>query len=143
MINKQFLIGRVGQNPEIIITPNNKKIAKFTVATSESYKDENGDWQEDTTWHNIRAFANIAERIEKSVEKGDLVYIEGKSKNEKYNDKDGNTRTSHYVIVSVIRTLSAKSQSDSQSDSQSSNQNNGVNNGVNDGVNDTGDDLPF
>jgi single-strand DNA-binding protein len=90
-LNKVMLIGRLGKDPEIRQTANGA-VANFTIATSEVYKDKNGQRQELTDWHNIVMWRYNAENAEKLLRKGKLVYIEGKLKTRSWDDKDGNKR---------------------------------------------------
>ena len=76
--NKVQLIGNVGNEPEITNLESGKKVAKFSIATNESYKDSKGEKQQDTQWHNIIAWGKIAEIVEKYVGKGKEVALEGK-----------------------------------------------------------------
>jgi len=87
MINKVILLGNVGQDPTIKTTQNNDKIATFSLATSESYKDKNGERQTVTEWHNIVCFRRTAEIVEMFVNKGSKLYIEGKIKTEEFEGK--------------------------------------------------------
>jgi single-strand DNA-binding protein len=91
-INKVILVGNVGKDPEVITLDNGTKLAKFPLATSESYTDKSGQRVENTTWHNIVVWRNQAEIVEKYVKKGRQLYIEGKIKTRSYTDKDNATR---------------------------------------------------
>lgn len=79
MINKQILLGRLGKNPEFKALDGGNSFVKFTIATSDNYKDKDGNWVENTEWHNCIAFGKLAESIEKRFERGFLAYIEGKT----------------------------------------------------------------
>ncbi len=91
-LNKVTLIGNVGNTPEIKILDKNIKVAKLSLATSESYRKENGELQTDTEWHIVILWRNLAEIAEKYVEKGSLLYIEGKLKTRTYEDAQGTKR---------------------------------------------------
>ncbi len=78
MINKVMLLGRVGKDADIKNFDAGKSVVKFSLATSENYKDSNGEWQEKTEWHNIVVWTQNAERYAKSIIKGALVHCEGK-----------------------------------------------------------------
>ena len=93
-VNKVELNGFVGANPEIIETKNGGKFARFSVATSENYKNRDGEWITDTTWHNIVAWNKIAETIEKHIKKGTRLSLMGKLVNRNYTGKDGQK---HYI----------------------------------------------
>lgn len=106
MINKVTLIGRLGKDPVVKHFQNDNAIAEFSLATTESYKDKEGKWQEITDWHNIKVPNKfMAERAEKNLKKGSMVYIEGKIRTRSYDDKDGNKRYVTEVVVEQFRML--------------------------------------
>lgn len=88
-LNKVMLIGNLGTNPEIRTLPSGSKVATFNMATSENYTNKNGEKVEQTEWHRIELWDNLAEIGEKFLQKGDSVYIEGKIRTEKYTDANG------------------------------------------------------
>jgi single-strand DNA-binding protein len=94
-INKVILIGNLGKDPDIMTFDNGVKRANVTVATTESYKDKEGNWVEQTEWHNVVLWRWLAER---NLVKGDMVYIEGKLKTRTWDDKDG---AKHYITEVV------------------------------------------
>lgn len=100
--NKVQLIGNLGNQPEVITLESGKKLAKFTMATNENYKNANGEKITDTQWHNIIAWGNAAKIIEDYVNKGDELAIEGKLTSRSYDDKEGNKR---YITEIVINEL--------------------------------------
>jgi len=107
-LNKVILIGRIGKDPETYSFEDGTKKISFSLATTESYRDRNsGDWVDQTEWHNIVGYRFLAE---KDFAKGDLVYIEGKIKTRKYNDRDGNERYITEILAEKINIL-ARSQS--------------------------------
>ena len=93
-VNKVIIVGNVGNEPEIRQTTNNKMIANLSVATSESWKDQQGQQQERTEWHRVSVFGKSAEFIQQYVHKGDTIYCEGQLKTTKYTDKNGIDRYS-------------------------------------------------
>jgi single-strand DNA-binding protein len=105
MINKVILIGNLGRDPEVRYLEGNVAVASFSVATNESYKDKKGDWQTITEWHNIVCWRQLAERAEKQLKKGMLIYLEGKLTHRKYQDKEGNDRYTTEVVANTIRIL--------------------------------------
>jgi single-strand DNA-binding protein len=115
MINKAILVGNLGKDPEVKTLENGTKVATFSLATSESYKDKNDAWQTLTEWHNIVAWRNLADRAEK-LTKGTMVYIEGKITHRKYNDKDGVERMITDIVASTIVSTVKSSSSSSSSD---------------------------
>jgi single-strand DNA-binding protein len=111
MINKVTLVGHVGQDPEIKRLENGTPVGRFSVATSESFKDPkdpNGEWQTQTEWHNVVVWRNLAEQAERSLKKGSLVYVEGKLSYRKYTGKDGVERTSCDVVALTFRSLTKR-----------------------------------
>ena len=109
MVNKVFLIGRLGKDPVIKHFDNGGAIAEFTIATDDSYKDRQGNKVEQTDWHNVKiTFPKLAEVAEKYLKKGSLVHIEGKIKTRSYDDKDGNTRYITEVVVEGFKMLESK-----------------------------------
>lgn len=106
--NKVQLIGHLGNDPEIINLESGKKIAKFTIATNESYKNEKGEKVEDTQWHNIVAWNKTAEIVEKYLKKGKEVVVEGKLTSRSYDDKEGNKRYVTEVVVNELLMLGGK-----------------------------------
>lgn len=108
-VNKHVVLGYLGTNPEVKTLENvETKVAKFTVATDDSYRDKNGKKVEQTDWHNIVAWRGLAEISEKMLKKGSRVYIEGKSKTRKWDDKDGNKRETTEIIAHDIVLLDKK-----------------------------------
>jgi len=106
MVNKVQLIGRLGKDPEIRTFEGNNKIANFTLATNERYKDKTGNMVDVTDWHNVVVrFTKQAEIAEKYLKKGMLVYIEGKLKNRSWDDKDGNKKYITEVVVDSFNML--------------------------------------
>jgi single-strand DNA-binding protein len=87
--NKIQLIGNLGNAPDVKNTENGKKMARFSIATSEDYRNAQGEKVRDTTWHNIVAWGKLAEIVEKFLVKGSEVIVEGKLINRSYIDKDG------------------------------------------------------
>lgn len=88
-LNKVMLIGNLGSNREVRTLASGTKVATFNIATSENYTNKNGEKVEQTEWHRIELWDNLAEIGEKFLQKGDSVYIEGKLRTEKYTDANG------------------------------------------------------
>jgi single-strand DNA-binding protein len=105
MINKVTLIGRLGKDPEKKTLPNGASYVRFTMATSESYKDKDGEWKDQTEWHNIIMWRDLADRAEKQLKKGSLVYLEGKLTTQSWQDQDGKTNYRTEVAVNTFRSL--------------------------------------
>ena len=105
MKNKVQLIGHVGQEPEIKTFDGGKKVANITIATNDYYINDKGEKVEQTEWHRVTAWGKVAEIIEKYVEKGKEVAIEGKLTHRSYDDKDGVKRYITEVVVNDILLL--------------------------------------
>jgi single-strand DNA-binding protein len=103
--NKVQLIGNLGNEPEIINLESGRMLAKFTLATNESYKNNKGEKVTDTQWHNIVAWGKTAEIIEKYVTKGKEVAIEGKLTSRSYETKDGDKRYITEVVCNELLLL--------------------------------------
>jgi single-strand DNA-binding protein len=106
--NKVQLIGNLGMNPEIKNLESGKKLAKFSIATNESYKNAKGEKIEDTQWHNLIAWGKTADIIEKYLKKGNEIAIEGKLVNRNYDDKDGNKRYITEIVINELLMLGGK-----------------------------------
>lgn len=91
-LNKAMLIGRLGQDPEVRYTQSNTAVATLSIATSERYKDSNGELQEKTEWHRVVAWGRLAEICQQYLKKGSQVYIEGPIQTRQWEDKDGQKR---------------------------------------------------
>jgi len=108
-INKVILIGRLGKDPEVRYLENGAAVAKIGMATTESYKDKQGEWQDITEWHDVIMWRFLAERAEKSLKKGALVYVEGKLKSRKYQKEGEETaRKITEVVADTFRLLSKR-----------------------------------
>lgn len=108
MVNKVTLIGNLGRDPEVRTLENGSKVATFSLATNESYKDKNDQWQNLTEWHNIVVWRGLAEKAERDLKKGSLAFIEGKIVHRKYQDKDGNERSVTDIVASTLQSLDKK-----------------------------------
>ena len=103
MLNRVTLIGNLGRDPEVRRLENGTPVAKFPVATNENYKDNNGEWQTLTEWHDVVLWRNNAEIAEKFFKKGTLVFVEGKITHRKYTDKTGIERYATEIVANVCR----------------------------------------
>ncbi|WP_339659359.1 single-stranded DNA-binding protein [uncultured Polaribacter sp.] len=106
--NKVQLIGNLGSNPEIITLESGKKLAKFSLATNESYKNAQGEKVIDTQWHNIVVWNKTAEIVEKYLVKGNEVAIEGKLTTRSYETKEGEKRYITEVVCNELLMLGNK-----------------------------------
>lgn len=105
MLNKVILIGRLGRDPETRYMPNGEAVCNFSVATSESWNDRNGQRVERTEWHNITMYRRLAEIAGQYLKKGSQVYLEGKIQSRKYTDKNGAERTAYDIIANEMKML--------------------------------------
>ncbi len=108
MINKVILIGNLGSDPEIRYTQSGTAVATFSVATTERWKNKDGQQQEQTEWHRIVAWRRLAEICGEYLSKGSKVYIEGKLQTRKWEDRDGNTRYTTEVVANEMKMLSPR-----------------------------------
>lgn len=131
MLNKVILIGRLGRDPETRFMPNGEAVCNFSVATSESWKDSNGQKQERSEWHNVTMYRKLAEIAGQYLKQGSQVYIEGKIKSRKYTDKNGTERTAYDIIANELKMLGGNTQTPAQKPQQAQAQD------------DIDDDVPF
>ena len=108
-LNKVILIGRLGRDPECRYLPNGDVVCNFSIATSESWRDQSGQKKERTEWHNITMYRKLAEIAAKYLQKGSQVYIEGRIQSRKYTGQDGIERTAFEIIASEMKMLDSKS----------------------------------
>ena len=117
MINKVILVGNLGRDPEVSYTPSGMAVAKFSIATSEKWKDKNsGDMQERTEWHRITAFGRLGEICGEYLSKGRQVYIEGRIQYGSY-EKDGVTHYTTDIIAREMKMLGSRGSGDTYSPS--------------------------
>jgi len=147
-INKVILVGHVGKDPVIQYVKEDVPVARFTLATSETRKDKNGEKITNTEWHNLAVWRGLAKVVEQYVKKGQLLYIEGKLTNRSY-EKDGVTKYFTEIVVNNMEMLGKGSESSGHAASDTASQQSNVINSVNDneetyaGDYQEGDDLPF
>lgn len=115
MVNKVLLIGNLGKDPEVRKLDNGSSVGRFSVATNESYKDKSGEWQNLTEWHNVVVWRQLAERAERTLKKGSMVYVEGKLTTRKWQDKEGNDRYSTEVVANTFRSLEKRESTEASS----------------------------
>lgn len=122
-VNKAILVGNLGRDPELRRTKNGTPVTSFPIATTERFKDRNGEQQERTEWHNIVAWSKTAEIAEKYLSKGRQVYIEGKITTNSWEDNEGNKRYRTEIVARELQFLGGKGDSsfDSGSSSEPSN----------------------
>lgn len=101
-LNKVTLIGNLGGNPDFQLLDGSIAVAKFSLATTEIYKDKNGQSHTETEWHSIVLWRNLAELAKNYLKKGSMVYIEGKIKTRNYDDRDGSKRYVTEIIADQV-----------------------------------------
>ena len=110
-VNKVILVGNLGKDPELRYTPSGTAVATFSMATTERYKDRDGNKQTKTEWHNIVAWRQLAEICGKFLHKGKQIYVEGKIQNRSYDDRDGNKRYISEVVINEMQMLGSRGDS--------------------------------
>jgi single-strand DNA-binding protein len=111
-LNKVTLIGNLGNDPSIQTLEGNIKVAKFSLATTETYRDNGANLQSITDWHNIVLWRGLADLAEKYLHKGSLVYIEGKLKTRNYDDKEGQKKYVTEIVAEQLLLLDKKTDAD-------------------------------
>ena len=102
-VNKVILVGNLGKDPEIKSTPSGMSIATFSLATTERRKDKDGNWQDQTEWHNIKAFGRTAEVVGQYLKKGSSIFVEGRIHYDSWDDKEtGQKKYRTEVIVNDL-----------------------------------------
>lgn len=114
-LNKVMLIGNVGKDPEVRHLESGVPVVTIPIATTERYKDKNGEVKEQTEWHNVVLWRALAEFTEKYVHKGKQIYIEGKLRSRSWEDQSGQKRYTTEVIADTIQLLGKKSDTEQQS----------------------------
>ena len=137
-VNKVILVGNLGKDPEVRYLDSGVAVANFSLATTENYKNKEGERVSQTEWHNIVLWRGLAEVAEKWLKKGSSVYIEGKIKTRKWEDKEGNTRYTTEILADNMTMLGGKPQVDTDKESINAPSSEG-----NKSENDSADDLPF
>ncbi|MCG7871051.1 MAG: single-stranded DNA-binding protein [Candidatus Thiodiazotropha lotti] len=135
-INKVTLIGHLGKDPEVRYSANGNAVATVSLATSESWKDQNGQPQERTEWHRLVFFRRLAEIVGEYLQKGSAIYVEGKIQTRKWQDQSGTDRWTTEIIAGQMQML------DSRGESQSPRSNNTPPEEP-EGIPEPEDDIPF
>lgn len=114
-INKAIIVGNLGNDPDTRYMPSGDAVTNFSVATSETWKDkQTGEQKERTEWHRVSMFGRLAEIAAEYLRKGSQVYIEGKLRTRKWQDKDGSDKYSTEIIADQMQMLGSRSQSTDQ-----------------------------
>jgi single-strand DNA-binding protein len=109
-VNKVILIGRLGSDPDIRYTPGGSAVANFNIATDRAFKDKDGNWQNETSWHRIVAWTRQAEFAKEYVKKGNRVYVEGRLQTREWEDQNGQKRYTTEVVVYDLQLLESLGQ---------------------------------
>ena len=104
-LNKAMIIGNLGRDPEMRYTPNGQPVTQFTVAVNRNYRDQNGDWQEETEWFRIVAWGPLAERTAEYLRKGRKVYVEGRLQTRQWEAQDGTKRYTTELVANTVTPL--------------------------------------
>lgn len=104
-VNKVTLIGNVGRDPEVKVSKNGDSIATFSLATTYSYRPQGGDRVDNTEWHRIVAWRNLADQASKYITKGRKIYVEGRIQSRQYTDNSGQQRTAYEIVATQIEFL--------------------------------------
>ena len=107
-VNKAIVLGHLGRDPEMRYTPDGKAIANFSLATSESFKDKDGNKKENTEWHRVVLFGRIAEIAGEYLRKGGMAYVEGRLQTRKWTDKEGQERYTTEIIGDRLQLIGGK-----------------------------------
>ena len=142
-VNKVILVGNLGQKPEMRYTATQSAVANISIATTESWKDkESGEMRDKTEWHRVVYFGKLAEIVEKYLDKGSSVYIEGKLQTRKWQDKSGADRWTTEIVGSELTMLGSRA-SNLNSAQSSSNESESPFPQDDSGPGLTDDDIPF
>lgn len=144
MLNKAQIIGRVGRDPEVRYLTSGDAVVNISLATTERWKDkQSGEVKEATEWHRINFFGRLAEIVAEYVEKGSLLYVEGKIKTRKWKDKDGTEKYSTEIQAETMKLLSSKQGNQPQRSSNENHKESQPKQSNGSGFEDMDDDIPF
>lgn len=115
-LNKVMLIGNLGRDPELRATPSGQNVATFSMATNRRYKNRDGEWQDETQWHNIVVWGNRAEFITNYLKKGSRLFVEGRLTHRSWEDQSGQKKYMTEVVVENFVPLDPLPESGSRSD---------------------------
>jgi single-strand DNA-binding protein len=107
-VNKVIIIGNLGRDPETRYMPEGGAICNISVATTDKWKDKNGEMQEKTEWHRVAFFGKLAEIAGEYLKKGSQVYVEGRLQTRKWQDKDGNDKYSTEIVANQMQMLGSR-----------------------------------
>ncbi|MEK9867699.1 MAG: single-stranded DNA-binding protein [Betaproteobacteria bacterium] len=142
-VNKVILVGNLGRDPEVRYMPSGDAMVNLSLATTDTWKDKNGDRQEKTEWHRVVMFGRLAEIAGEYLKKGSQAYIEGRLQTRKWTDKEGQDKYTTEIVGDRMQMLGGRSSSGGEfsgSSEKSQPQNGG---GFSGGIDDLEDDIPF
>jgi len=139
-VNKVILIGNLGKDPELRYTPGGQAVGSFSLATSEKWRDKDGNPQDKTEWHNIVVWGRQAEIAKEYLAKGRQVYIEGRIQTRSWEDKDGNKRYTTEIVAQRLQFLGSRDQAETTAEPA---QGSGKPPAMEEEVSGDDDDLPF
>jgi len=118
-LNKVMIIGNLGRDPEMRYTPSGQPVTQFTVAVNRNYKNQAGEWQEETEWFRIVAWGPLAERTAEYLRKGRKVYVEGRLQTRQWEGQDGQKRYTTELIANQVTSLDPRPRDDAPPDEAS------------------------
>lgn len=142
-LNKAMIIGRLGNDPDMRYLPSGEAVANLSIATSETWKDKDGNKKESTEWHRVSFFGKIAEVCGQYLKKGGLVYVEGKIQTRKWQDKEGQDRYTTEIRGERMQMLSGRAEGAGNNSEPKEPPKSGNSGGGQGGFNDFEDDIPF
>lgn len=142
-LNKAMIIGRLGNDPDMRYLPSGEAVANLSIATSETWKDKDGNKKESTEWHRVSFFGKIAEVCGQYLKKGGLVYVEGKIQTRKWQDKEGQDRYTTEIRGERMQMLSGRAEGAGNNSEPKEPPKSGNSGGGQGGFNDFENDIPF
>lgn len=119
-VNKVILVGNLGRDPEVRYMPSGDAIANISVATTDNWKDKNGEKQERTEWHRVAFFGKLAEIVGEYLKKGSQVYVEGRLQTRKWTDKEGHDKYTTEIVADRMQMLGSRAGGGAPSQSEES-----------------------
>jgi single-strand DNA-binding protein len=113
-LNKVMIIGNLGRDPEMRYTPSGQAVTQFTVAVNRNYKGQDGNWQEETEWFRIVAWAQLGERAAENLRKGMKVYVEGRLQTRQWEDQQGQKRYTTELVANQVTNLDRRPRDDAE-----------------------------
>jgi single-strand DNA-binding protein len=142
-VNKAILIGNLGKDPELRYTPSGQAVASFPLATTDRFKDKEGNWQERTDWHNIVVWGRQGETAKEYLRKGRSAYVEGRIQTRSYDDREGNKKWITEIVASRVQFLGGRGDSGSGAAGAPRSESEADESVTEPLVNNEDDDLPF